>query len=52
MSTSAETSAPARKVRGRLPVYKRRRRRIYGAAALVLAVVVGVVVWATTGRDG
>ena len=49
MSTSAETSTPARKVRGRLPVYKRRRRRIYGAAALVLAVIVGVVVWATTG---
>jgi ABC-type taurine transport system substrate-binding protein len=46
MSTSAETSAPAKQ---RLPVYKRRRRRIYGAAALVLAVVVGVVVWATTG---
>ena len=49
MSTPAETSTPARKVRGRLPVYKRRRRRIYGAAALVLAVIVGVVVWATTG---
>src|SRR5437867_10407933 len=49
MSTSAETSTPARKVRGRLPVYKRRRRRIYGAAALVLAVIVGVVAWATTG---
>jgi hypothetical protein len=49
MSTSAETSTPARKVRGRLPVYKRRRRRIYGAAALVLAVIVGVVVWAPTG---
>jgi peptidoglycan/LPS O-acetylase OafA/YrhL len=49
MSTSAETSTPARKGRGRLPVYKRRRRRIYGAAALVLAVIVGVVVWATTG---
>ena len=46
MSTSAETSTPARKG---LPVYKRRRRRIYGAAALVLAVIVGVVVWATTG---
>jgi ABC-type taurine transport system substrate-binding protein len=46
MSTSAETSTPAKK---RLPVYKRRRRRIYGAAALVLAVIVGVVVWATTG---
>ena len=46
MSTSAETSTPARKG---FPVYKRRRRRIYGAAALVLAVIVGMVVWATTG---
>ncbi len=46
MSTSAQTSTPARKG---LPVYRRRRRRIYGAAALVLAVIVGVVVWATTG---
>jgi taurine transport system substrate-binding protein len=45
MSTSAETSSPARKG---LPVYKRRRRRIYGVVALVLAVIVGVVVWATT----
>ena len=46
MSTEAQTSTPARKP---LPLYKRRRRRIYGAAALVLAVIVGVVVWATTG---
>ena len=46
MSTSAETGTPARKG---IPVYTRRRRRIYGAAALVLAVIVGVVVWATTG---
>jgi len=46
MSTSAQTSTPARKG---LPVYRRRRRRIYGAAALVVAVIVGVVVWATTG---
>ena len=46
MSTEAQTSTPAKKT---LPLYKRRRRRIYGAAALVLAVMVGVVVWATTG---
>jgi taurine transport system substrate-binding protein len=46
MSTEAETSSPAKKP---VPLYKRRRRRIYGAAVLVLAVIVGVVVWATTG---
>jgi taurine transport system substrate-binding protein len=46
VSTSAQTSTPARKP---VPLYKRRRRRIYGAAALALAVVIGVVVWATTG---
>ncbi len=46
MSTSAETSTPSKRS---VPLYKRRRRRIYGATALVLAVVVGVVVWATTG---
>jgi ABC-type taurine transport system substrate-binding protein len=49
MSTEAPTSTPARK---QVPRYKRRRRRIYGAAALVLAVIVGVVVWATTGGSG
>ena len=49
MSTEAATSTPAKKT---VPLYKRRRRRIYGAAALVLAVIVGVVVWATTGGSG
>jgi NitT/TauT family transport system substrate-binding protein len=49
MSTEAQASTPTRKP---LPLYKRRRRRIYGAAALVLAVIVGVVVWATTGGSG
>jgi ABC-type taurine transport system substrate-binding protein len=49
MSTEAQATTPARKP---LPLYKRRRRRIYGAAALVLAVIVGVVVWATTGGSG
>jgi len=46
MSSSTQTSTPAKRP---LPLYKRRRRRIYGATAVVLAVVVGMVVWATTG---
>ena len=46
MSTSAETTRQERKP---VPVYKRRRRRIYAAAALALAVITGVVAWATTG---
>jgi ABC-type transporter Mla subunit MlaD len=46
MSTEAPTT-PARKS---VPLYK--RRRLYGAAVLVLAVIVGVVVWATTGGSG
>ncbi len=49
MSTEAQATTQAKKP---LPLYKRRRRRIYGAAALVLAVIVGVVVWATTGGSG
>jgi taurine transport system substrate-binding protein len=40
------TTTPTRRA---LPVYKRRRRRIYGATAVVLAAVLGVAVWLTTG---
>jgi hypothetical protein len=48
MSSSAETGTTER--RG-LPLYKRRRRRqLYGLVAVVLAVVIGVVVWAVTGN--
>jgi taurine transport system substrate-binding protein len=49
MSSPADTKTSAK---GPVPIYKRRRRRIYGASALVLAVVVGVVVWLTTGSSG
>jgi taurine transport system substrate-binding protein len=49
MSSPADIKTSAK---GSVPVYKRRRRRIYGASALVLAVVVGVVVWLTTGSSG
>jgi len=49
MSTSAETGTPARKA---VPIYKRRRRRIHAATAVVLAVAVGVVVWITTASSG
>ena len=46
MTSSTQTGTPAKRP---LPLYKRRRRRIYEATAVALAVVVGVVVWATTG---
>jgi taurine transport system substrate-binding protein len=45
MSTTTRT-------RRSVPVFKRRRRRIYGAVAVVLAAIAGVVVWLTTGRSG
>jgi taurine transport system substrate-binding protein len=48
MSSSADTSTPAR---GGLPVYKRkRRRRLFAAGAVVLVVIVAAVVWAVTGN--
>jgi ABC-type taurine transport system substrate-binding protein len=46
VSTSSDVKTPAKRA---VPLYKRRRRRIYGASAVVLAAVVGVVAWATTG---
>jgi taurine transport system substrate-binding protein len=49
MSTEAQASTPVKKP---VPRYKRRRRRVYGVAALALAVIAGVVVWATTGGSG
>ena len=45
MSTSADTTRPERK---QVPVYKRRRRRIYGSLAVAAIVVIAVVVWAVT----
>src|SRR5450755_2407755 len=49
MSTSAGTTAPAR--RG-VPVYKRKRRRIYGVITLVAVVVIAVIAWAVTQGSG
>jgi taurine transport system substrate-binding protein len=49
MSTSADTTAPAR--RG-VPVYKRKRRRIYGVITLVAVVVIAVITWAVTQGGG
>jgi taurine transport system substrate-binding protein len=45
MSTSADTQVPARK---QVPIYKRKRRRIYGSIAVALVVVIAVIVWAVT----
>lgn len=45
MSTSADTTAQARKG---VPIYKRKRRRVYGVIGLVAVVVIAVVVWAVT----
>ncbi len=49
MSTSAETQASARKP---VPVYKRKRRRIYGSLAVAAIVVIAVIVWAVTRSSG
>jgi taurine transport system substrate-binding protein len=49
MSTSADVSASRRKP---VPVYKRKRRRIYGAIAAALVVIIVVVVWAATRSGG
>ncbi|HYB86793.1 MAG TPA: ABC transporter substrate-binding protein [Streptosporangiaceae bacterium] len=45
MSTEADVSRPAGK---QVPVYKRRRRRIYGTIAVAAIVVIAVIVWAVT----
>jgi taurine transport system substrate-binding protein len=45
MSTSAEVTKLERK---QVPVYKRRRRRIYGSLAVAAIVVIAVIVWAVT----
>jgi taurine transport system substrate-binding protein len=45
MSTSADVSRPPRR---QVPVYKRRRRRIYASLAVVALVVIAVIVWAVT----
>ena len=44
MSTTTRNS----RAKGSVPVYKRRRRRIYTAGALVLVVAAGAVIWAVT----
>jgi NitT/TauT family transport system substrate-binding protein len=48
MSTSANAAGTGTPARPRVPLYKRRRRRIYGAIAVAVAVVIGVSVWAAT----
>jgi taurine transport system substrate-binding protein len=45
MSSSADVNVPTSKP---VPIYKRRRRRIYGVLAVVVVVVIGLVVWAVT----
>ncbi|HUL27049.1 MAG TPA: ABC transporter substrate-binding protein [Streptosporangiaceae bacterium] len=45
MSTSAEVTRPDHK---QVPVYKRRRRRIYGSLAVAAIVIIAVIVWAVT----
>ncbi len=45
MSTSAETTTQTKRS---VPVYKRRRRQIYGTTALILVVAIAAVVWAVT----
>jgi taurine transport system substrate-binding protein len=49
MSTSADTRESARKP---TPIYKRKRRRIYGSLAVAAIVVIAVIVWAVTRSGG
>ena len=49
MSTSADTRDSGRKP---VPVYKRKRRRIYGGLAVAAVVVIAVIVWAVTRSGG
>ncbi len=45
MSTSADVSKPASR---KVPLYKRRRRRIYGTVAVAAIVAAAVIIWAVT----
>jgi taurine transport system substrate-binding protein len=49
MSTSADVTVPARKP---APIYKRRRRRIYGSLAVAAVLVIAVIVWTVTRSGG
>jgi taurine transport system substrate-binding protein len=49
MSTSADTSTPTR---GGLPVYKRKRRRIYGGIGVAAILVIVLIAWAVTQGSG
>ncbi|MGO9080735.1 MAG: ABC transporter substrate-binding protein [Streptosporangiaceae bacterium] len=43
MSSSADTSTPTRRP---VPVYRRRRRRIYATIAVAIVAVIAVIIWA------
>lgn len=45
MSTPADVTKPTRK---QVPVYKRKRRRIYGAIGVAAIVVIALIIWAVT----
>jgi ABC-type taurine transport system substrate-binding protein len=45
MSSSADVNVQTTR---RMPVYKRRRRRIYGVAAVAALIVIGLIIWAVT----
>jgi taurine transport system substrate-binding protein len=49
MSTSADVSVTGRKP---VPVYRRKRRRIYGSLAVAAVLVIAVIVWAVTRGAG
>ena len=49
MSTSADpASTETITRRAGTPIYKRRRRRIYGATGVVVVLVIALIVWAVT----
>ncbi|HEY4854853.1 MAG TPA: ABC transporter substrate-binding protein [Streptosporangiaceae bacterium] len=49
MTTSADVNVPAS---GSVPVYKRKRRRIYGGLAAVAVAVIAVIIWAVSQGSG
>ncbi|MGO9500761.1 MAG: hypothetical protein ACLPUO_04040 [Streptosporangiaceae bacterium] len=49
MSSSADINTPTRRP---APVYKRKRRRIYGGIAVALVVVIAIIIWAVTRSSG
>jgi taurine transport system substrate-binding protein len=49
MSSAADVNVPARKS---VPIYRRKRRRIYGSIAVAVVVVIALIIWAVSRGGG